>query len=99
MNVVELHAVASERIPTPREMIQFIESQGWSVTVREGRGSLKAPKADAVAVGLAKLMSREPYRTNIIAELEGRASPDVGTEPHGGILVGAPTAGEFTPHR
>lgn len=94
MNVMELHAVACERIPTPREMIQFIESQGWSVTVRDGRGSLKAPKADPVAVGLAKLMSREPYRTNIIAELEGRAFPDVGTESKPDIIVGAPTVGE-----
>ena len=99
MNVVELHTVASERIPTPTEMIRFINSQGWQIKVRDGRGSLTAPKTDPVALGLAKLMSREPYRTNIIEVLEGRANPDVGTEPHEDILVGAPPAGEFSPHR
>lgn len=35
-----------------------------------------------------------------LVQLYGRkASPDVGTEPHGDILVGAPTVGEFSPHR
>ena len=35
-----------------------------------------------------------------LLELYGRkANPDVGTEPHGDILVGATPAGEFSPHR
>lgn len=74
--------VIATRIPTPAEFVDFADSQGWRIGAKDGKGFLRAPPADELAVALAKMLSREPYRSNVLAELDRRAAFDHG--PDGG---------------
>lgn len=61
------------RIPTPKEFVAFVESQGWKVVVKDDkRASLRVKgKADRLALALAKMLGREPFRTNVLKAVMG----------------------------
>jgi len=60
--------ISATRIPTPEEFIAFAESQEWRIVVMdENRAALKVRnKDDELAQAFAKMMAREPYRTNVL---------------------------------
>lgn len=72
MTLEEFSTVTRTRIPTPQEFVDFVQGQGWKINHQDGRASLRAPRSDAVAVMTAKMLSREPYRTNVLAEVQRR---------------------------
>lgn len=90
--------VLAVRIPTPAEFIDFAEGQGWRVGAKDGRGFLKAPPSDEMAVALAKMLAREPYRTNVLAELDRRAGFDHGPDDRAaGDAITVPLVEPFPP--
>lgn len=69
-------ALVLTRIPTPAEFLAFVAAQGWRVSVApDGAGRLHARGDDPVAVALARMLSREPYRTNVLALVTGGVTP------------------------
>lgn len=68
MTLDQFTAIAQTRIPTPQEFVSFAEGQAWSiVTKQNGQAALRVPdQSDPLARALAKMMSREPYRTNVL---------------------------------
>jgi hypothetical protein len=66
-----------ERIPTAREFLGFVESQGWRIAIREdGTPVLKVPdRNDPLVQAMARMLAREPYRTNVLAEVAARRQP------------------------
>lgn len=71
MTLDEFSAITRERIPTPREFVRFAEALGWQILADEdGRGRLKASKGHPLALALARMLGREPYRTNVLAEIQ-----------------------------
>jgi len=72
MNVDQLHEIAKERIPTAQEFLAFIRGQGWDVVIKaDGTASLRTKeKGDPVAFATAKMLGREPWRTNVLELLK-----------------------------
>lgn len=72
MNVEQLHEIAKERIPTAQEFLAFIRGQGWDVVIKtDGTASLRTKeKGDPVAFATAKMLGREPWRTNVLELLK-----------------------------
>lgn len=67
MNLDQFCQVARSRILTPEEFLSFIEAQGWRVELCEGGGAfLRDTKGDPLARALARMLAREPYRTNVL---------------------------------
>ena len=68
MNIDQFHAITQTRIPTPQEFIQFANGQHWRIVVNEdGKAALRVQdRDDPLAHALAKMMAREPYRTNVL---------------------------------
>lgn len=68
MTLEQFAGIAQHRIPTPLEFVEFVFSQpGWFITVSPDRkASLRVPKADELAIAVARMMSREPWRTEVI---------------------------------
>lgn len=79
MNLSQFLAVSKERILTPDEFIAFVESQGWRVEAGDGGAFLAGRlKGDPLAQALAKMLGREPYRTNVLGRMRerwGEAAP------------------------
>lgn len=69
MTLEQMHHVIAERIPTPAEFVAFAGAQGWKIAVRpDGKPCLRVPdRNDPLAVALARMLGREPYRTEVMA--------------------------------
>jgi hypothetical protein len=77
----EFQAVLRDRIPTPAEFVAFARSQGWRIDAGNGRAALKVrDRSDPLAVTFARMLGREPYRSNVLALVAG-ADPDPTGEP------------------
>ena len=90
MTVEEFTVLLAERIPTAAEFVAFVEAQpGWKVRIKDdGTAALRVPDVtDPVAVRLAKVLGREPYRTNVLRLVTGRAEPDLPTEPRPDVIA------------
>lgn len=72
MTIQEFFEITDQRIPTPTEFVEFAESQQWKFRVNNDGASLLADKTDPVAVAFARMLSREPYRTNVLKLLAAR---------------------------
>lgn len=73
MSIDEFAVVAKGRIPTPQEFVDLTEGLGWSFVVKgDGAAALKAPQGDRLAIALARMLGRQPYRTNVLALLGSR---------------------------
>ena len=91
MTLDDFARITSERIPTPREFVSFAESQGWSITVTGDRAALHVrDRNDPLAVSLARMLGREPYRTNVLAEVRQRADYDPPSEARPDTVVTDP---------
>lgn len=83
---------ALDRIPTPPEFVAFARGQGWRFRVADGGAALIVPdRNDPLAVALARMLSREPYRTNVLALLEPKLVPrpaaaEPSSDPHPAIV-------------
>jgi|GEM_PF-3946352 len=68
MTTEQFAAIADTRIPTPEEFVAFVHGQGWKIVIRDdGTAALRgASSADELALKLAKMLAREPYRTNVL---------------------------------
>ena len=84
MNIEDFHALTRQRIPTPSEFVEFVRSQGWAIGQKETGAFLRAPKSDPLALALARMMSREPYRTNVLALMSSPSPEPKAEEPHRG---------------
>ena len=79
MTIEEFAAVTDRRIPTPKEFVAFVGSQdGWRiVVVGGGQAALRVPsKTDPLAVAVARMLSREPWRTEVLNIVSGAAAPE-----------------------
>lgn len=81
MTIDEFAAITGERIPTPAEFVRFTTGQGWRIVTNGEAASLRAPASDPLAVALAKMLGREPYRTNVLRYVADHANPDPTGEP------------------
>ncbi len=71
MTIDQFATATAERIPTPAEFVAFAREQGWTIAVNGAEASLRVPdKTDPLAVAFARMLSREPYRTNVLAVLQ-----------------------------
>lgn len=68
MTLKEFGTVIKQRIPTPDEFVAVVNGQGWRIAIQtEGKASLIVPNSkDRLAVAFARMLSREPYRTNVL---------------------------------
>lgn len=91
MTIDEFSELVGQRIPSPSEFVAFAAAQGWEVRTRaDGTAALRVPDtADELAQAFARMLSREPYRTNVLTVLE--VAPPA-TRPQE-----TPTAGEPVP--
>jgi hypothetical protein len=70
-------AVTRTRIPTAPEFLAFVEAQGWRIEARDdGTASLKADASDELALPLARMLGREPYRTGVLDLVRARRHGD-----------------------
>lgn len=93
MTLDEFAAVSEVRIPTPAEFVAFVAGQGWRIDTDGTRATLKAPASDPMAVATARMLGREPYRTNVLAvvlDRQGLAQPDPTGEPREDVVVTDP---------
>lgn len=76
MTLEEFREVVRRRIPTAEEFVSVVEGQGWRVVAfDDGRASLRCRNPnDSLALALAKMLGREPYRTNVL-KVVGKKSP------------------------
>jgi hypothetical protein len=82
MNLEQFCELTRERIPTAREFVEFVESMGWRIAVgSDGAASLKADRTSPVALSLARMLGREPYRTNVLAVAQQRWREQPAAEP------------------
>ncbi len=69
MTIEQFCRIAKDRILTPSEFIDFAESQGWKIVQKEAGPALRAPNGGELATALARMLGREPYRTNVLNEM------------------------------
>ena len=71
------------RIPTPAEFLGFATARGWGVAKRaDGTASLRVPDPrDEMAVAFARMLSCEPFRTNVLALVESGTDPNPAPTP------------------
>ncbi len=68
MTMDEFARLLAARIPTAEEFLAFAAFAGWRVVATPSGPALRVPdRTDPLAVAFAKLLSREPYRTNVLA--------------------------------
>lgn len=61
-------AAAGRRVPTPAEFAAFVKAMGWRIVARaDGTAALRGCASDPLAKPLARMLSREPYRTGVLA--------------------------------
>lgn len=73
MTIDEFADVIEKRIPTAVEFSDFVKSQpGWKIVRNsDGTGGLVCPnKRDPLAQGIAKMLSREPWRSDVLCLAE-----------------------------
>jgi hypothetical protein len=65
----EFATLVAARFPTAEQFLAFAAGVGWRVLAgTDGRPVLRVPdRADPLAVAFARLLSREPYRSNVLA--------------------------------
>lgn len=93
MTLDDFTAITAQRIPTPAEFVAFVESQGWRINLSgDGeRAGLRVPnRQDPLANALADVLKREPYRTNVLAEVRQRAEYDPPNESRPDTVVTDP---------
>jgi hypothetical protein len=94
VNVDAMLDLLNRGIPSAVEFIGFAESNGWGFYVKGDKAALKANPSDPVAVAFAKVLGREPYRSNVLAELNRifapAAEPDLPEALPDIIVVPAP---------
>lgn len=75
----EFAEVTTHRIPTAPEFVAFATGQRWKFVVNGLTAGLVVPnRNDPLVLAFAKMLSREPYRTNVLLHLEQmRAAPEV----------------------
>jgi hypothetical protein len=80
MTLDEFATITSTRIPTPLEFLEFADGQNWTITeTGENRAALRVTdRTDPMAQALAKMLSREPYRTEVLKLVRDRRQT---TEP------------------
>jgi len=62
-----------ERIPTASEFVEFVAAQGWRISVKpDGRASIRGDSGNPIILALARMLAREPYRSNVLAEAATR---------------------------
>lgn len=68
MTLNEFGAIVKQRIPTPEEFVAVVNGQKWRIAIQEGgKASLIVPDSkDRLAIAFARMLSREPYRTNVL---------------------------------
>lgn len=93
MTIEEFAEVTTHRIPTPGEFVAFAEGQRWQFLVSPTSAALKVPdRTDPLALAFAKMLSREPYRTNVLKLLaDRRASGTLAPEAEKVPPADAPT--------
>lgn len=101
MTLEEFVAVAGRRILTPPEFVAFAAAQQWRFDANGPTAALLVPNGqDPLARQFAKMLSREPYRTNVLkylAELDAprpAPPPEPETEP---VVVQARVAVDVCP--
>ncbi len=84
--------VLRKRLPTPAEFLAVIEGHGWKVVASEdGKACLRVQDGnDALALAFARMLSREPYRTNVLKEVFNKELQNQEPTPTGVIQVEAP---------
>lgn len=87
MTVDDFAELTHHRIPTPAEFLAFVRSQdGWRVRVKpDGSAALSVPNTkDPLAVSFARMLGREPWRTEVlklVAGLDAPPGPPAGNAP------------------
>jgi hypothetical protein len=73
----EFATISAGRIPTPSEFLEFVSDLGWRVTANDdGTGGIWVPdKNDPLALSLARMFRREPWRTNVRNLVRSKATP------------------------
>jgi hypothetical protein len=84
--IIAFRDKCKDRIPSALEFLDFVEAQGWRVAQQaDGRPTLRVhDKNDPLARAMARMLGREPYRTNVLAEMAKRwraAQPEVRQKP------------------
>lgn len=76
MTLEQFGEIARSRPPTPEELLAFVRGMGWQVRAGgvAGAAVLHAPRGGEVALALARMLGREPYRTEVL-KLTGLAAP------------------------
>jgi len=72
MTLEQFVEVTKARIPTPAEFVSLAEDRGYGFKIDGERAALLARAGDKLAVALAKMLGREPYRTNVLGLLRAR---------------------------
>ncbi len=70
-----LAVLKARRIPTPNEFVAFVAAQGWRIEVDDTGAFLRAKVKDRAALVTAKMLSREPWRTNVLRLVTGGEPP------------------------
>lgn len=67
-------AITDTRIPTADEFLAFVDGMGWQVVKSDaGRAALRVTDTkDPFAVALAKMLSREPWRTRVLERVTAK---------------------------
>jgi hypothetical protein len=82
MMLEQFAGLARERIPTPAEFVEFVAGLGWRIDVRGDAAALRVPdRNDALALAMARMLSREPYRTGVLLEARRRWRAGQTAEP------------------
>ncbi len=82
MTIEQFAETTVHRIPTPAEFVAFAEGQRWQFKVNGPTAALLVTdRTDPLAHAFAKMLSREPYRTNVLKLLaERHAAGDLAPE-------------------
>ena len=94
MTLDTFHAITEERIPTADEFTEFVRSMGWSIRKEAEQAFLRAPKTDPVALALARMLKREPWRTKVLAPIIENVTEG---PPHPTAVTGEPRPREKPP--
>lgn len=84
MDLKSFRQTSRQRIPTPTEFIALLENLGWRIVYGEdGQPFIRCKsRQDPLARLLAKMLHREPYRTNVLKEVATRwRRQDSGQQP------------------
>lgn len=90
MTLDDFAGITAGRIPTANEFVQFVTGQGWKIATNGQAASLRVrDTADPVALATARMLSREPYRSNVLALIVGggKASFDLPADDARGDAV------------